>query len=143
MGIVITALLWIIGIILVMGLILLLMFAGFVMGKRAPVEAREGNVSLSSEINEEVYKALLEKGGYSTEQQLLNDALTILNWGLDVAVGGRHTASCNYDGTQLMEFNIDAFSALRAKNHPITYLERCLWLDMPESGEGENNNDSH
>lgn len=138
MGIIASILIW--GGIAALGLLAvgLIFFLGVVIG-RAQVKPKSGYVGFSTIIKRDVYNELLDKGAYKTEQHMMQDALTLLNWGLDNAGQGRYVGSCDQDGGNLAELPLDTFLALRAAFNPRNHLERCLGL-MFDKKEEDNEN---
>ena len=113
----------------------LIFIVGVVVG-RAGNKPANGYTGFTTVIQKEVYNGLLDKGAYKTEQEMLQDALTLLNWGLDISMHGRIIGHCEPDGSDPVELPLPTFQAIRAAMNPRIHLERCFGLNsMGEENE--------
>jgi hypothetical protein len=107
---------------------------GIVLG-RSGSKPKEGYVGFSTYIKKDIYTQLLDKGRYKSEQAMLMDALTLLNWGLETSGKGRFIASCEHDGSKPTEFPMETLANLRSLYNPVNHLMRCLGLKIDEPKE--------
>ena len=109
-------------------------FLGLMIG-RAGTKPKQGYTGFTSMVRKEIYDELLDKGAYKSEQDMLQDALSLLNWGLEHSIQGRYITHCEPDGSNATEVGLETFQSLRAMFNPIMHLERCFGLDTPEDNE--------
>ena len=109
----------------------MIFFAGVIWEKISSAPKR-GFIRFSSHLNKEEYNDLIDRGCYQGEQDMLQDALNLVNWAIDNSREGRCIASLEPDGTDIMEYVTDTFTIIRAAFNPIPHLERCLDLDLDE-----------
>lgn len=121
--------------ILIIGLIVAIFLAGFKLGKYARGVPNLRWTPLATSVDTQQYNRLFDKGGYKEEKEIVSDAFSLLLWGLENAEQGRYLISCNQDGSEVEELQLDTISGIRAELNPIQHLERCFKLNVEEAGD--------